>query len=75
MGFGGYKIDNNGTNKMAIDGRQVVDVKETGTLTSRLESLGASAESNFYDHMKTVSIPEWIVSTEDPTQNKVIPWY
>ena len=69
MAFGGYKTSNKGVYK---EGN--VDAKEVDVLIGRYKQLGTNVEYNFYDYMKTISINEWVNST-DITDNKVIPWY
>jgi len=75
MAFGGYKTSNNGIFKMNNEGGQVVDVKEVNILIDRYRELAVNIENQFYAFMKTITIPEWIESTEDEDNNQIIGWY
>jgi hypothetical protein len=75
MVFGGYKTTNNGIHKVNIDGALVPDPKEVNKLSAEYKSLASSSETNFYEYMKTINLPEWTESTDDGTTNKTIPWY
>lgn len=75
MTFGGYKTTNNGIHKINIDGALVPDPKEVNKLAAEYKSLANSSETNFYEYMKTITLPEWIKSTDDGTTNKTIQWF
>jgi len=78
MAFGGYKTSNNGIHKIAFGGAQVVDYKEVAILISRYDQLATNAETSFHEFMElesTPDVPEYKTETNDPTENKIIPWY
>jgi hypothetical protein len=75
MIFGGYKTTNSGIHKVNIDGALVPDPKEINKLSAEYKSLASSSEINFYEYMKTITIPEWIKTTDDGITNKSIPWH
>lgn len=74
MAFGGYKTGNNGIFKRSAEGAQIVDYKEVDVLISRYRQLGANVETNFYEYIKTISIPEY-TQTTDTNSTKFTNWY
>jgi len=74
MAFGGYKTANNGIYKTGAEGATIVDFKEVDVLIGRYRQLAVNVELNFYEYMKTISIPEYLTSTDEDS-NKVIQLY
>lgn len=52
-------INNGGNFKHTADNGQIVDYKENDRLSKYYLDMGVSFELVFYEHMKTVSIPEY----------------
>lgn len=75
LSFGSYKITNNGINKPLIDGGTSTDFKEVNTLIERYKQLATDVELNFYEYMKTITIPEWGVEEENKEQTQIIRFY
>jgi hypothetical protein len=68
------KISNAGTFKMNIENGTQPTPSEINTLGKNHESIAISYETNFYEFMKTIDIPEYNKSEVKETTN-LIQWY
>lgn len=74
LDFGQFKTTNNGVFKPFAEGSNQPSMQEIGVLLGRYRQLGANVELQFYEYMKTISIPEYDSQQETETDN-IIPWY
>ncbi len=78
MSLGGTKTNNNGSYKTQFSGSVLLDSKELARQISNYDQLATSAETLFYEYMAdpdTPDVPEYKADTDDPEENKVIPWH
>jgi hypothetical protein len=68
------KISNAGTFKMNIENGTQPTPSEINTLGKNHESIAISYETNFYEFMKTIDIPEYNKQEKKETTN-LIQWY
>ena len=59
ISFGSYQIVNNGIMKMASEGGTAVDMKDVTFLSEKYKGLGVAFESQLYDYLQTLDIPEY----------------
>lgn len=69
------KVNNLGSYKITAENSTNATPSEVNTLGKNYESIAISYELNFYNFMKTISIPEY--GGDDPTKEttNLIPWY
>ena len=69
------KVNNLGTYKINAENSTNATPSEVNTLGKNYESIAISYETNFYEFMKTINIPEYgQIELNKPTTN-LIPWY
>lgn len=68
------KVSNAGTFKMNIENGTQPTPSEINTLGKNHESIAISYETNFYEYMKTIDIPEYNKQEKKETTN-LIQWY
>ena len=59
ISFGSYQIVNNGIMKMASEGGTAVDMKDVTFLSEKYKGLGVAFESQLYEYLQTLDIPEY----------------
>lgn len=78
MSFGGIKVSNKGNHKPSFSGGVILSDKETARQISKYNQLAQTTVLNFKEFMEedgTPDVPEFKTETNDPTENKIIPWY
>jgi hypothetical protein len=74
ISFGSYQIVNNGIMKMASEGTTAVEMKDVQFLSEKYKALGIGFESQLYDYLQTIDIPEYDKNTGQKLKNKSN-WY
>jgi hypothetical protein len=74
ISFGSYQIVNNGIMKMASEGTTAVEMKDVQFLSEKYKALGIGFESELYDYLQTIEIPEYDRNTGQKLKNKSN-WY
>lgn len=69
------KVSNAGTFKLGVDGATATPNSENNTLGKNYESIAIGYETNFYEFMKTISIPEYGQTETNKTTTNLIQWY
>lgn len=59
ISFGSYQIVNNGIMKMTSEGGTAVELKDVNFLSEKYKGLGVAFESQLYDYLQTLDIPEY----------------
>jgi len=74
ISFGSYQIVNNGIMKMASEGTTAVEMKDVQFLSEKYKALGIGFESELYDYLQTITIPEYDKNVGQKLKNKSN-WY
>lgn len=74
ISFGSYQIVNNGIMKMASEGTTAIEMKDVQFLSEKYKALGIGFESELYDYLQTITIPEYDKNVGQKLKNKSN-WY
>ena len=74
ISFGSYQIVNNGIMKMASEGGTAVEMKDVQFLSEKYKALAIGFESELYDYLQTINIPEYDKNVGQKLKNKSN-WY
>jgi len=72
--FGGYKISQEGLFISAPDKTTPIARADIDGLESRFKQLATNVETSFVAYMKTINIPEYLITSDTPQPNAAFPW-